>query len=252
MALVDFVGLTDLDDAAEGVQVEIGGETFILPEAPTPTLEVSNDGMLVAEATDYTMADMAPDMIEGWRGAVLTNMGGDTAVVYSDIGNDGTESLLDRYVSSLPGTDSPRSWAIDNDDLMEEAGGQDDTDNEDNDISWSDVMRPDDETMVSGVTVDAPTLTFMGTVHDISGMFSCTGVDCAAPARYSDDSVATATGAGNDWTFVPMRAPTSTRMTRPISPSAGGSTRAQTASPTTSASSPIMWVWMFGAWRKAS
>ena len=71
---------------------------------PPRSLSVSNDGMLTAEATGYTVADTAPDMIEGWRGATLTNAGGDTAVVYSDIGNDGTVSLLNRYVSNLPGT----------------------------------------------------------------------------------------------------------------------------------------------------
>ena len=165
---------------------------------PAPMLSVSNDGMLMAEATGYTMADMAPDMIEGWRGAMLAgNVGtaaeGDAAVVYSDIGNDGTQTLLDRYDSNLPNpaTGTPRAWPVTGD----------------GNIPWTAVERPDDETMVSGGTVTAPTLTFMGTVHNVPGTFSCTGSTCAAPARYSDDSVETAASGDNaavgSWTFVP-------------------------------------------------
>ena len=198
----------DANTTDDGIQIPNTDPEETVPEAPTVKLSVSSEGMLVAEANDKTWA-MATDMIEGWRGAMLEDDDGAVvSVVYSDIGNDGTVSLLDRYVSNLPGTDSPRSWPIDNDDDTEAAADEDDaTDNEDNDISWSRVTRPDDETMVSGGTVDAPTLTFMGSVHDdISGMFSCTGTACVAPARYSDDSVRspeTAEAGQNEWTFVP-------------------------------------------------
>ena len=162
----------------------------ISPVAPTVELSVSNDGMLMAEATGYTMSDMAPDMIEGWRGAMLTNMGGDTAVVYSDIGNDGTQTLLDRYASNLPTATSPRTWTV-----GAEANAA-------NQIVWSIVTRPDDTSVVSG-PVTAPMVTFMGNVHNIPGTFSCAGAvaDCVAPVRYSDGEVATtATGT---WSFVP-------------------------------------------------
>ena len=149
------------------------------------TLSVSNDGMLMAEATDYTMADMAPDMIEGWSGAMLTNTGGDTAVVYSNIGDDGTVSLLDRYTSNLPGTDSPRSWDI---------GG-------DGEVPWSEVRRPDDMTTVGGSSSDPITM-FTGTVHGISGTFSCdadaAGL-CTAPERYSDGNVDAETHWPSNW-----------------------------------------------------
>ena len=178
MALPDVN--VDRDDVAAGTN----------PEAPTITLSVSNDGMLMAEATGYTMSDMAPDMIEGWRGAMLTNMGGDTAVVYSDIGNDGTQTLLDRYASNLPTATSPRTWTV---------GAEDNTANQ---IVWSVVTRPDDTSVVSG-PVSAPMVTFMGNVHNIPGTFSCAGAvaDCVAPVRYSDGEVATtATGI---WSFVP-------------------------------------------------
>ena len=196
------------DGDPEGIQ--FGTAPFMtVPEAPTVELSVSGDGMLMAEATDYTMAEA--DMIEGWRGAVLTNMGGDTAVVYSDIGNDGSESLLDRYVSKLPTATSPRTWTIDDDDADDDEEALT-TVNTDNDISWSSVTRPDDETMVSGGTALMPVLTFMGSVHNISGMFSCTGTGCVAPGRFSDDTVQAGTGdavnaanprAAGTWTFTP-------------------------------------------------
>ena len=184
-------------------------ERAILERMPSPTVSVSKDGMLTASASGYTMAEA--DTIEGWRGATLTanDMGGDTAVVYSDIGGDGTESLLDRYVSNLPTTDSPRTWDIDNDDDLETAT-DDATDNADNDISWSDVKRPDDDTSFDGPD-GSVMLTFMGSVHGIDGMFSCaidtTIAECRAPARYTGGSVETDTdvnnGASGAWTFAP-------------------------------------------------
>ena len=205
-----------LNDAGDG---DSDDEVLIQARKPSPTLSFSNDGVLMAEgtveATDeaaaivYTMADMAPDMmIEGWRGAMLTNEGGDTAVVYSDIGKDGSESLLDRYVSNLP---DARTWPIDNDDDMETDGDNDPaTDNEDNDISWSDVMRDDNTVTVSGSNPASPKASFKGRVHNIPGTFSCTGTTCVAPVRFSDGSVQTETDdaaanpfAVGEWNFKP-------------------------------------------------
>ena len=171
------------------------------PTADEISVSVSSEGMLMAEVTGYTVADMPTDMIEGWRGATLTNKEGDTVVLYSDIGNDGTQSLLDRYASSLPMPNSSRSWAIDNDDTN-------DVDNMDMDISWTVVTRPDDMSMVGG-TIAMPMVTFMGSVHNISGTFSCIGspTACVAPVRFSDDAVADATAttgsATGDWMFAP-------------------------------------------------
>ena len=174
---------------------------------PEPMVSVSTEGMLAANAPNargYTQADMAPDMIEGWRGATLMNTEGDTAVVYSDIGNDGTKTLLDRYDSVRPTATAPRTWTVD---APLTAAGADPTD--DGLIQWASVMRPDAETMVSGGTVAAPKLTFMGYVHNIPGTFSCTGTTCVAPARFSDGTVQNvANTAGNPsaagtWTFVP-------------------------------------------------
>ena len=177
MALVDVSPTADVDPVT----------------APTATLSVSNDGMLMAEATDYTMADMAPDMIEGWRGAMLTNVGGDTAVVYSDIGNDGTVSLLDRYTSNLPTATSPRSWNI----------------GVDGNVPWSEVRRPDEMTTAGGAS-DNPIAMFTGTVHGIPGTFSCDvggagdAALCGAPVTYSDGKVnAAGVVAGHIWMFTP-------------------------------------------------
>ena len=172
---------------------------FVYGRPPSPMLSVSTDGMLMAEATGYTQSDMAPDMIEGWRGAMLTNAAGDTAVVYSDIGNDGETSLLDRYSSNLPTTTSPRSW------LVGDATG----DTASMPIPWTEVRRPDDMTTVGGSSGDPITM-FKGSVHGVPGTFSCNAAEaglCTAPDRYSDDTVLTPTTAPASrtvaWVFVP-------------------------------------------------
>ena len=188
-------------------------------------VEVSTDGMLEAEVEDnaaYSMSDTAPDMIEGWRGAMLTRgtTVTDTVVVYSDIGNDGMTSLLDRYTSTNPTPTMPRIWTVTDIDPT--------TENPTNIglIPWSVVERPDSATAFAGTGADV-FLTFQGTVHGIPGTFSCldggTGVnDCRAPARYSDGSVAVTAYVGDTdqadgasesatpgertaggWTFVP-------------------------------------------------
>ena len=182
-------------------------EVPIQARKPSPTLSVSNDGMLVAKATIeatteaaaivYTMADMAPDMIEGWRGATLTNAGGDTAVVYSDIGNDGTVSLLDRYTSNLPTDTSARSWDI---------GVAADTPSTADNVPWSEVRRPD-EMNTAGGAIDDPIAMFTGTVHGIPGTFSCDALEaaiCGAPLTYSDGKVnADAVDVAHIWKFTP-------------------------------------------------
>ena len=187
MALRNIV---DGDDDENGIQV--GDPAVTIPSPPDVGLSVSNDGMLTAEATGYTMADTAPDTIEGWRGAMLTNVGGDTAVVYSDIGNDGTVSLLDRYTSNLPGTGNvpPRSWSIDGED----------------NVPWSAVRRPDEMTTAGGTSVN-PIAMFMGTVHGIPGTFSCDAALaalCTAPQTYTDGKVNAEEPAPSDgWMFTP-------------------------------------------------
>ena len=53
-------------------------------------------------------------------------------------------------------------------------------------IPWSEVERPDTTTTFTGT--DVAMLTFQGTVHNISGTFSCPGT-CRAPDRYSSGKV---------------------------------------------------------------
>ena len=172
------------------------------PAAPTIGVSVSTGGMLMARASGYTMDDMPADMIEGWRGATLMDRNGNTAVVYSDIGNDGTKSLFDRYSSNLPTDDSPRSYPVGGSEVTTGAAA--------NPIPWNEVMRPDEMTTVGGSS-SSPITMFRGTVHDIPGTFSCDTADtslCTAPERYSDGSVNGTTGGlpttrANAWTFVP-------------------------------------------------
>ena len=165
-------------------------------------VEVSSDGMLMVKVDgnkDYSMSDMTPDMIESWRGAMLTrdNADGtmDTVVVYTDIGNDGTATLFDRYESTRPSSTMPRTWAVGTEDTATMKY-----------IQWLLVRRPDVKTEVGG-TPTTPTLTFMGTVHGIPGTFSCAaGLDtCEAPGRFADDKVVLAGDdvAAGAWTFIP-------------------------------------------------
>ena len=214
MALRDIV---DADGAA-GIQVGETDPFVTILSPPDVELSVSDDGMLLAgakvEATAttnaivYTMADMAADTIEGWRGAMLTEVGGNnTAVVYSDIELDETASLLDRYVSNLPTATSPRSWDIDEDDTDDDDEAAT-TVNDDKDISWSDVRRPDEMTTAGGTSANPITM-FTGRVHGIPGTFSCdapAAALCVAPETYTDGKVnggTTGLADTENWMFTP-------------------------------------------------
>ena len=212
--LAALMSVTDAtpSTAATDESNRAGNPTLTVPAAPSAlgptTVEATSDGMLVIKATGYD-TEMPADAIDGWRGAELKGSTagneGDTLVLYSDIGNDGSESLLDRYMSSLPRPSAPRSWAIDDDDT-DDNDNTADVINVDNDISWTVVTRPDDTSAVSG-TSTAAMVTFMGSVHNIPGTFSCPGntTVCVAPVRYSDGKVATGEGAAvmGEWNFIP-------------------------------------------------
>ena len=190
--------------ADSAVNVESDGTTPV-HTPPAPVVSVTTDGVLMAKATGYTMADMAPDMVEGWRGATLTNAQGDTAVVYTDIGNDGTRSLLSRYQFLLPTATAPRRWRVNdatNNGFSKFNAG----------IPWSAVMWADDTfTIDYGEEATAgsgdPIVRFRGSVHGVPGIFSCAGnagEDCQVPTRSLDDTVVPASGTdATDWTFVP-------------------------------------------------
>ena len=162
---------------------------------PAPMLSVSPDGVLMAEAAGYTRSGVAPETIGVWRGAMLSNADGDTAVVYSNIGNEENLSLVDRYESNLPTAGFARSWSI---------GAEGNAEGE---VPWSVVKRPDEITSFTG-PVGAPVIAFRGAVHRIPGTFSCSATasgTCRAPARYSDGSVEDTGDIGpvGDWAIVP-------------------------------------------------
>ena len=227
MALVNV--LVDTDTTAEGLQ----------PAAPSVALEVSTDGVLTASAAGYAMADMPPDMIAGWRGAMLTS-GGDTAVVYTDIGNDGTQSLLDRYESTRPTGGAPRMWTV----TLVNAAGDPETAGQ---IPWSSVMRPDDSSSFSG-----PAGATHAHVHGYRPQHTrhvfllCRGIQTRAVRQTAIRTVrlqplpAPPVLRLEPGPSFPMRALRPSRTTWTISSSAGGSTRAPTACRITCGLSPTL------------
>ena len=194
-ALVDV--LVDTDTNTAGLQ----------PAAPDVALEVSTDGMLTAKAAGYTMADVPADMIEGWRGAMLTNMGGDTVLVYSDRGSGDPVTLFDRYSSFLPTDAAPMRWAVGS---LADSASAGEVAKVSDPIPWEAVTRPDAEHTVGGPASD-PVVMFEGSVHGIPGTFSCNGADaglCAVPGTFSDGTVdepavTSFTAWASAWTFVP-------------------------------------------------
>ena len=164
----------------------IGGNTTTLADNLMVGIE---NGMLTVKIKDYTMADDAPAMIgEDWRGATAENKARRrTVTVYSDRGTDGGLPLFDVYDPNPREAGKPRSYPIVNTD----------TPNDDTDIEWSVVRRPDGDTTGGA---DPGSAMFMGSVRGVPGTFTCP-TTCTAPSRHSDDTV-TATAVGT-WTFVP-------------------------------------------------
>ena len=184
------------------VPPDVTDVTDVINSGDLKKVIISSDGVLMAEIDDYTMADEAPDMIEGWRGAMFVG-DDDTAaernsvVVYSNIGDDKDTTLLDRYDSNRPTPTASRNYPV---------GATADTDDTVT-IPWSVATRPDEKTALGG-TATAPSVTFMGSVHGISGTFSCSGVadatTCTVPQRYSDDTVdAEGLDTEDMWVFTP-------------------------------------------------
>ena len=153
------------------------------------------DGMLTAKVKDYTMADAAPDMIEGWQGVMLADKDENTIVLYSDKGATDTR-LLDVFDGKLD-EDGVRTYIVNNLETIPTGTAP---------IAWSNVKR-DDADATGGAKPGSTE--FMGSVMNIPGTFSCTpGTDaiCGIPARHSDGTVLSsrtdpATTSG--WMFVP-------------------------------------------------
>lgn len=157
--------------------------------APVPTLAASSDSVLTAESMGYTPAGMEPDMIDGWRGAMLTSDDGDTIVAYTNIKDATATPLGDEYSRDRrPGMDT--RYPV-------ESGDTDD-------IMWTGVTRESPQTSSTEGDPVMTSITFDGMVGNVPGMFSCTaGADdtaCAAPARIDDGVDTNAAGA---WFFTP-------------------------------------------------
>ena len=118
-------------------------------------------------------------------------------------------TLFDRYSSFLPTGAAPVRWAVGSlPDTVSEAERAKVSDP----IPWDAVTRPDAEHTVGGPTGD-PIVMFEGSVHGISGTFSCNGPTntlCPVPGTFSDGTVgepAAETGHfttwASAWTFIP-------------------------------------------------
>jgi hypothetical protein len=182
---VDTGEMTMASEAAEALfKVLVDPADGSTLTAPMVSVDIE-DGTLKAMAADYKMADAAPDMIEGWMGAMLVHADGHVAVVYSDRGTDGGKPLYDLYTFTAPADGKPRSYGVSNTDSTTQ-------------IDWDDVKRPDSTT--TGGEEPGSSM-FTGSVRGVPGSFSCPE-DCDAPARHSDGTVNVPDNAGA-WMFVP-------------------------------------------------
>ncbi len=162
-----------------------------------PSVTASSAGEFSASQARYTMADGSPDMIDGWRGAMLER-DNQLITLYSDIDDAVATPLGDLYNSTSPGAGS---YFVDR-----TAAAEDDMAG---DIPWASVTRDDAMSVYtaddrSTNTVDEEMTTFAGLVGNAAGTFSCadTAANCNVPARNSDGSVDDPTNAAN-WTFTP-------------------------------------------------
>ena len=175
-----------------------------LPRQAIPELNVMTDiedGMLTAKAKDYTMADAAPDMIEGWQGVMLTDKDDNTVVLYSDKGAT-DKRLFDVFDGDLD-DDGVRTYTVSNAATAALAATAGNVDA----IIWPNVKR-DDADATGGAKPGSTE--FMGSVMNIPGTFSCTpdstaNAACGVPARHSDGTVllSTEAPATTGWKFVP-------------------------------------------------
>ena len=198
--MVDLTPDVTDDDDSRKVDVDVPADEPVAAKVPELNVMTDiKDGMLTAKAKakDYTMADAAPDMIEGWQGVMLTDTDkdGNTVVLYSDKGAT-DKRLFDEFDGDL-GDDGVRTYKVFNAETDDVPEGQ---------IDWANVKR-DDADAAGGAKPRSTE--FMGSVMNIPGTFSCTpgtGKDCAVPARHSDGTVmlSEATNAATTgWVFVP-------------------------------------------------
>ena len=153
--------------------------------APGVTVKASSGGVLTAEAEDFDAAGGA-DPISGMRGATLT-MGDQTIVVYTNIKNAEAMEIGSVYRAAEPGG-KPAVYSVTSDGALST-------------ISWGHVKRADKahtEDEDDGTAV----LTFLGSVREVDGSFTCEGT-CDPPtaaelADHGDNAVNE-----ENWSFKP-------------------------------------------------
>ena len=144
-----------------------------------------------ATLTGYERADVpAEDELDGWRGVILTNDDANAmAVVYSNIVDTTGGRFDNRYSATLSA--GVKRYQVD-------GSGN---------IPWSDVRRDTTATTITdrggaGDTEEDVHM-FAGSVHNVSGDFSCMGdlTTCVVVTRLSDGRVAAP--ASGTWRFTP-------------------------------------------------
>ena len=171
-------------DMAKAVHKAIGTDIEsdeVNPAAPPVKLAASSASVLTAMQTGYRMSSTPPDGITGWRGATL-DKDGDTTVIYTDIADSVAKKIGDIY-DSASGPGEPEHF-----DVVTDPTGLNE-----HDIPWSKVKRSDDESITT--TGDDAKTTFLGTVSDLPGTFTCTAQNCVPPSGETLE--------GTDWTFTP-------------------------------------------------
>ena len=171
------------------------------PAAPSVTVKASSAGTLTVTTSTagYADAGAAPDpegLPSGWRGKRLTEAGGDTLVVYTDIEDSSGVTLLSRY-SATTMNRITRFPIADPDD----SGS----------IPWSAARRSDNGVFTSSQTVNGVLdrrRTFRGTVLDAPGTFTCSesaanSNDCKDPMAHATTGVLTPLDQSAPWSFVP-------------------------------------------------
>ena len=133
---------------------------------------------------------------------MLSNAGGDTLVVYTDVEDSSGVTFASRYSS----TSSPTSGTTFN--VSRDSAGAGTTVVADvvaGSIKWSEAKRDDATTSTTTMTVNnaqVTTTTFRGSVLDAPGTFSCVGATgCTAPT--ADATTGALSGAVGTWSFAP-------------------------------------------------
>ena len=151
------------------------------------------DGSAGADLTGYTKKGDMPDMIAGWRGATLTKDNA-MAVVYTDIEDTAGGRFDGRYDATLDDMRMKRYT------LADTAP----TDGSSKPVLWSDGRLDSGAQLTMTGTGATVKNAYPGSVHSVSGMFSCIGGDCGLLSRLSDGKIDPDSDADSAmWYFMP-------------------------------------------------